>query len=268
MYSDAKLDEMHAGASHVLRETVKVLEKHNLKYIMFYGSLLGTVRHGGFIPWDDDLDIAMPRADFEKFREIAKTELPAELFLQDYTTDVEYPAVVAKVRNSNTTLIENGYKYLRKMNHGIFMDIFVADFYEPSFANKIRLKLVHVFTGILLAQKVWTVNPVKKAVAKLFPRNLLFRRIEKMLKHLDCKNVGKHYLLDNTKVFDKSIFEDTVEMAFDGFNVCVPKEYDAILTSLYGDYMQFPPEEMQKPLHMTEHISGQIPYKEYIKENL
>ncbi len=268
MQADSKLKEMQEAAFQILKETIKVFEKHNLRYIMYYGSLLGTVRHNGFIPWDDDLDIAMPRADFEKFREIAKTELPPELFFQDYTSDEEYPAVVAKVRNSNTTLIERGYRNLKKMNQGIFIDIFVADYYEPGFVNSCLIKLNRALGGILLSQKVCDINPVRKGISKVFPRNFLFKQIENISKKLDRKGVKKHCLIDNVKTFDIDIFDDVIKWKYEGLDVNIPREYDKVLTSLYGDYMTPPPADMQKPLHMTKHISVDMSYKEYIEKNL
>jgi lipopolysaccharide cholinephosphotransferase len=251
--------------SETLKELTAVLDKNNLRYIMIYGSLIGTVRHNGFIPWDDDLDIAMPREDYEKFKSIAKDVLPSHLFLQDYSTDKEFPALVAKVRNSNTTLVENGYRKLRKMNHGMFVDIFVTDYYEPSIMNSFRQKAVRAFKGILLAQKVYKVNKLKKAIAVLFPRNLLFRKIDKMLQKMDKKGVRKHYLIDNSSILDASIFDDILLHDFEGFKVRIPASYDKILTQQYGDYMTPPPIESRKPYHITEHVSCDIPYKVYLE---
>ena len=108
--SNVSVKDVQAAASKILKERVEVFEKHNLRYVVCFGSLLGAIRHKGFIPWDDDLDIVMPREDFEKFRAMAADVLPEHLFFQDYTTDGEYPARTAKVRDNNTTMIENGYR--------------------------------------------------------------------------------------------------------------------------------------------------------------
>ena len=103
-----------------------ICEKHDLKYFLIGGTLLGAVRHKGFIPWDDDIDIGMPRPDYEKFLLVAQKELPEHIFLQTHNTDIEYPNCFAKLRNSDTTFIETSCKKL-KINHGIYIDIFPLD---------------------------------------------------------------------------------------------------------------------------------------------
>ena len=262
---DEALKRMQNTLSETLKSVIDIFEEHNLRYVMIYGSLLGTVRHNGFIPWDDDLDIAMPREDYEKFKSIAKDILPEHLFLQDYSTDPEFPALIAKIRNNNTTLIENGYRNLKKMNHGMFVDIFVADYFESGTVNNIRLKLVKAFRGILLAQKVCGTNKLKKAVATLFPRNALFRRTEKMLQKMDKKALHNHFIIDCAHIFDADIFDDIILYDFEGYKVRIPASYDKILTAMYGNYMELPPMESRKPLHMTEHASCDIPYMEYLQ---
>ena len=249
----------------VLKETLKILNRYGLRYILYYGTLLGAVRHKGFIPWDDDLDIAMPREDFERFKKIANQELGENYFFQDYSTDAEYPAVTAKVRANNTTLIENGYRGLKNMNHGIFIDIFVADWYKPSALNKWRLLKIKLYRNILIAQKDYHTKGLKRFIAKMFSREKTFGKIEKLSLKLDKGQTKNAYLMDYNTIVDKDIFNQTVETPFEDIAVKIPKEYDAYLTKLYGDYMQFPPEEQRKPLHATEHISTQIPYKEYLK---
>lgn len=263
----SSVKEIQMVSAKILRDLAEIFEKNNLRYVVCFGSLLGAIRHNGFIPWDDDLDIAMPREDFERFKKMARDELPDYLFFQDYSTDVEYPSHTAKVRNINTTMIENGYRNLRKMNHGIFVDVFVGDYYTPGKINRLKLKLVRLIKGILIAQKVCTASKIKKNVAKLFPRNAMFRKSEKMLRSLDKKNKKQHYMVDGAYLCDADMFDDTVLVSFEDFEVRVPRKYDEILRGMYGDYMQFPPEEQRRPLHMTEHISCEIPFARYLEEH-
>lgn len=108
----------------ILIEVHKICVKHNITYWLEAGTLLGAVRHKGFIPWDDDIDISMPREDYEKFLEIAQRELPSDLFLQTNKTDPEYSREITKVRKLNTLLIETGETGNENYCHGIFIDIF------------------------------------------------------------------------------------------------------------------------------------------------
>ena len=119
------MNEIQKVELNLLKEFVKVCEKNNLRYFMVGGSALGCVRHKGFIPWDDDIDVAMPREDYEKFMKM-QDELPSYCFIQNYKTDPHYIYNYGKLRDSRTTFIESYYKYHR-INHGVWIDIFPLD---------------------------------------------------------------------------------------------------------------------------------------------
>lgn len=262
------LEEVQAQGLSMLKEISEVLEKNNLRYLVFFGTLLGTIRHKGTIPWDDDIDITMPREDMEKLREIAPEIFNENYFYQDYTSDAEYPSIYSKIRNNNTTFIEEGYKKLRVMNHGMFVDIFPADWYDVDLkTNPYKLKLVKTIKSVLISQKCWYTSKPKKLLAALFPRNLTFKFVEKLFKGMDPK--GKHthrYIF--SKPFDESIFDDYIMADYGNIKVRVPRDYDKCLTQIYGDYMKLPPIERQKPIHMTDYSRVDIPYKEYIEKYL
>ena len=120
------LNELKRIELEMLKTFIKICKKHNFMYFLVGGTCLGSVRHGGFIPWDDDIDVGMPRSDYNKFIKIASEELPGNMFLQTFFTDEQYPCAFAKIRNNDTTFIEKG---LRKsnINHGIYIDIFPLD---------------------------------------------------------------------------------------------------------------------------------------------
>ena len=110
----------------IAKEYRKVCEKLNLRYFALGGTALGAMRHNGFIPWDDDIDFCMPREDYDRFVKEGQKLLPGHLFIQTHQTDKNYIAPYGKVRDSNTTAIENATKDV-KMNHGLWIDIFPLD---------------------------------------------------------------------------------------------------------------------------------------------
>ena len=128
----------------ILKEFIRICEILNLKYYIVCGSALGAVKYGGFIPWDDDIDVALPREDYEVFLCEAPKYLPEHLFLQTYKTDPKIPVIYAKLRNSNTTYIENSCKSI-DMNHGIYIDIFPLDGYPVALKEQKKLERAKLF---------------------------------------------------------------------------------------------------------------------------
>ena len=110
----------------LLRELDRICTKYDIPYWLDGGTLLGAIRHGGFIPWDDDIDVAMLRNDYYRFLEVAKTELRDDIYLQTRETDSDYPMFFAKLRDKYSTFHEPMYERL-KCHKGIFLDIFPFD---------------------------------------------------------------------------------------------------------------------------------------------
>lgn len=107
----------------LLKEFVAICDRLQLRYYLVCGSALGAVKYQGFIPWDDDVDVALPRKEYEIFLAEAPSMLPPQFFLQDYRSDPAFPAIFAKLRDSNTTFLEKSASRLN-IHHGIYMDIF------------------------------------------------------------------------------------------------------------------------------------------------
>lgn len=124
--SSNELKAIHSLELEALTVIDQICRKHAIKYTLVGGSLLGAIRHNGFIPWDDDVDIAMLRDDLEKFKLICKTELPSKYFYQDMNTDPEYLYLFDKIRINNT-LFKESYLAECNINHGVFIDIFPVD---------------------------------------------------------------------------------------------------------------------------------------------
>ena len=121
-----KRKKVWAVGMELLEQFDRVCKKHGLRYFVYYGTLLGAVRHQGYIPWDDDIDVVMFRDDYERFQLIASEEFTEPYFFQNsYTDCVLWP--FSKIRDSRTTAIERRFTNLRDFHHGIFMDVFPLD---------------------------------------------------------------------------------------------------------------------------------------------
>jgi len=124
--SKSELKKIQNTLLEILIEVDRICRKNDIKYFLFAGTLLGAVRHKGFIPWDDDIDIAMPREDYEKFLQIVQKEPYSNYFLQNVITEIEAPFLFSKFRKDDTLLLEKAVMN-KNIHHGIFIDIFPLD---------------------------------------------------------------------------------------------------------------------------------------------
>ena len=257
-YEDLGLREAQLLMVDILEDVHKLCEKHNLRYFLDAGTLIGAVRHKGFIPWDDDVDIGMPREDYEKFLKIAKKELPEHLFLQTFETDKYYDVypVPCKVRYNGTMFLEEGAKENYKMHNGVYIDVFPYDSLPKSnFVYKVQRTLSY---NILKSFKRLRDMPEKlnfknkitfsfyKVVAKMFPSERRMKFFNFLVKWNDPNSEYMGYGVDtfwSEYVYKKSDYFDLVKLEFEGKEFYAPKNYDTILTQLYGDYMIMPKEE-------------------------
>lgn len=270
----------------ILKEFIRVAEKHHLRWWANAGTALGAVRHKGFIPWDDDIDVMLPREDYEKFLKLQYEYEGTPFFIQTWQKDPHYPYCFAKLRDSSTTYIESYYP-LNRMNHGLWIDIFPIDgmSYKDKPREKCagRIKYVWYMTymsypGNLLRSfhsytffKDLALNFVGCLGFMLNPFHVRQRAIEKHVRHLvfnKSKLVGCYFDFDTKHAaMDKDIFDDFVMMPFEDVKVKIPKNYDKYLTMLYGDYMTPPPVEKQVGQHKNKGCDLNVGYKEYMKNH-
>lgn len=179
----------------IFRHFIEICNENSLRYFVVGGTALGAVRHKGFIPWDDDIDVALPRGDYEKFLIAAQKSLPSNMFLQTYITDKNYPNPFAKLRQSDTAFIEKSTSKI-KMNHGVYVDIFPLDGYSRSgikgkllgLKEKIlKISVASVFiSGNISKNKFRAI--VKRAIARLLPDyRASVRRLDAMYKKFRTK---------------------------------------------------------------------------------
>lgn len=243
----------------LLDKFVSICDKYNLEYYLAGGTLLGAVRHEGFIPWDDDIDVGMPRKDFNKFIEICMKELDKEYFLDCYKTNKYCYNTFIKLKLNNTIFLEESIENLN-INHGIWIDIFPYDDVTKNLGKieKIKKKLVtysHTicriknknYLGELSKSKYLTI----KFISFFFSNRFINSMLHKILQFNLNKNnkyicsYGSVYDLDK-EVLEKSDFFPIIELPFAGKKYKCPKNYDKILKKLYGDYMKLPPKKDQR----------------------
>lgn len=269
----AKRKRVWAVILDLIVEFDSVCRKHNLRYFLDSGSLLGAIRHGGFIPWDDDIDVTMPREDYEKFIRL-DDEFKHPYFLQTPYSDPEYFYSFAKLRNSNTTALVQMFKY-QAFNHGIWISVFPLDRFPEDKGEDLYLsirKLTSENSTYMRMKNPFLSDADRKRVACYSGRNPLetFEEIQK----LACQYNSEDTLYWGTiiltlvdfhrKCLPCKSFETSVYHAFENLLLPVPKGYDEVLKTEYGDYMELPPIE-ERMGHDTTLFDADIPYSEYVK---
>lgn len=250
------LKEIQEGSFEVLKKVKKIFDENGLKYYLAYGTLIGTVRHEGFIPWDDDIDIWVPRPDYEKFIEycINNKESIKPLELIHYLVNDKYIYPIARISNSEYYI---DYKNVKNYGLGLFVDIYPLD---GSNLNDIKLKnkIKRVNKDICLhgQLKYEKSKSVLKTIIKYpYYRFIKSLSMTKLLKKNEILS-KKHSFEEEEKCscvswstkeveFDKKLLmtdEKECFMKFNGELFRVPIGYDEILTKIYGDYMKLPPE--------------------------
>ena len=268
---DMDMQKIKSIELEMLKEFIAVCEKHTLSYFLIGGTALGAVRHGGFIPWDDDIDIGMPRDDYEKFLTVAQNNLSHGLFLQTYETDPEYLQCFAKIRNSNTTFLESSAARL-KINHGVFIDIFPLDGCENYDAYAKKAKMLKARITSRLNVKRSLKGKLIVLLSKLFHPSL--KKAQRDLINLwkstpyataECvANFGGAW--GKKEVVPRAFFGKGSVGNFEGISVRLPERVDEYLTAIYGDYMTPPPPEKQIAHHYCDAIDPEKPYTVYTQQ--
>ena len=154
-YSNRELKQLHSHLYIITAEIIRICNKYGLRYFVIGGSALGVYYWNAIIPWDDDIDIGMPRKDYERFLQIAPNELDNHFFLQWLETDCHTPFWFAKVRENNTLFIEGHFKSIN-MHHGIFVDIFPFDLIPNNkFLERIQYNLFGFFHACFIGKEIW-----------------------------------------------------------------------------------------------------------------
>jgi len=240
-------------------EVDRICRKNGIKYSLDAGTLLGAIRHNGFIPWDDDADVVFSRDEYEKFFKACETELDKEkFFLQDYRTDENYRWGHNKMRLVGTEYIKEGQEKA-KYKTGVCIDVLVYDNVPDGWIKR-RL---YYFYNFCIRKALYSElgkdnagNAFLRGWYKLLykiPRNWLFKMFFIGVKKVNRKTtkMKSHLLLHYPKPIDKfgmpaHCFNDYTEHEFEGMKLSVFSQYDDYLTAMYRDYMKLPPEDKRQ----------------------
>lgn len=259
-------------------DTMKFIDKlcreHGIVYYIMGGTALGAVRHGGFIPWDDDLDIFMTPEQYEKFRAVFEREKSARFVIQEWRTDSKY-LEYSKVRMNGTTFIEENLKNFKDMHHGIYVDIMILHKVPE---NKFIQKLVYLESKFVtlygLSQRNWVPKSNAQAAVlkslKILPCRLMARIAYSHIYRYDGRenNYKYCYWITPAKfrngLFDASFFEKPVDVPFEDTVLLGSEKIKEYLEYRYGDYMKLPSEEQQKAAVHACVFDTEKDYTEYL----
>lgn len=247
-------DELKSIQLDLLQKTADFCEANGIRYFLCGGTLLGAIRHKGYIPWDDDIDIAMPRPDYDRF---VRTFNHPENYYQVVNMDINpaYEYAFAKVYDNRTIFKE---LYYPGDTFGVHIDVFPADgVKDATQVNKI--KMLHKVLNAKRAnyfQRTWSkkiINTFGKLLLLPFSARQIATWMDNEARKYAFGSVPKAGVIANPygpgEIVDKSVFDSDIYVEFEGRKYRAPIGYDTWLRSIYGDYMQLPPEEHRVPHH-------------------
>ena len=274
------IKDIQAISLDVLKRVTDFCDSMGIKYVLTYGTLLGAIRHKGFIPWDDDIDIMMPRPDYDRFLSLfeANIDKMKDLALFNQMTNRKYPYGITRICNMNyeiATYNEND------CGMGIFIDIYPVDGLGLSYEEGlIIMEESHkICDKILLLTRKKFYCPHQRNLQKQFDyirrkisyslrgKKYFYDKLNKLL--IECNYESSLFVgcaawtfIPDKEIYRKSHFEDRIKVPFEKYSFYVPRDYDDMLRSTYGDYMQLPPIEERMYHH------GYLAYKKVSNEIL
>jgi len=270
------IDLLHEADLEIAKTIVGICKRHNLKCYMLGGSMLGAIRHKGFIPWDDDIDFGLPRKDYEKLLELLPMELPSNLTFENYKTNPDYHYYITRIQDLNTKVVEINFESENKFTH-VSIDLFPLDgspnnpflrmlFFLRIIMHRSMMSLCYR-KGIDKHRKRGFFEKMFITIMTMFPTEKIFNpynqkeKIDKILKKYPMEN---SYISGNImgayrtkEMVPTEWYGETTEYDFESEKFLGIKEYDKYLTHLYGDYMAIPPKEQQKIHYRIIEIHGQ-----------
>lgn len=250
----------------IFKAFIAVCEKLNLRYYMVHGSLLGAYTRGSFYPYDDDIDVAMPRKDYDVLMEKGNQYIQEGYFIQSCQTEKEFPLVFGKVRDNNTAFVQTAFKGLN-VNKGVYIDLFPIDFYPNNTIQKILIRVREYLLSARISTKIHyeEEQPLWRTICRMISI-LLAPSWGKAVKtrsrlYAGCQPTEKIIII-GAKPSERGIpakwFTESIEVPFEGLTVKCPKCSDQYLQHIYGDYKNY------DPVHEYENEDGTLTVSAYI----
>ena len=261
--NDLQREAVQKHALAALCEFDRLCKSHHINYTLAYGTLIGAVRHKGFIPWDDDIDVCVRREDLIKLRTFANIELKKGFFYQSHATEANWYRLYDKIRVDGTIFREIAHE-AENIHQGIYIDIFPIDnIPENAFKAKCQMAL-YKFTSSVLSAKFISLRyryGTNKMIAILFKvlffpvkKNWLYRISEKIASSTAKGKLTRNFESPYKEVFPGTIYQEYTEVIFEHYRFSSVSCYDHWLKAVYGDYMKLPPMDKRISLHSLSEL--------------
>ena len=263
MNNDLTLPEIQSESLKVLKKLDEICKNNSITYFLAYGTLIGAIRHQGYIPWDDDVDVWMPRDSYDKFVSLMQSTQNGPFKLCNRDNTKNYTFNIMRFSSMNF-IYTNKIPFEKQFDCGVFVDIYPLDYYDDidnaeKVLKKIKLinklysiylgytspktilrfiyRIVHLCLLILWGNKGATIvkKKEKQAMSKLIDKNHTY--------------MDTFFATEKVRTLKREFFSSSERVRFEDANLCIPVGYDSILRMIYGNYMELPPLEKRQPYH-------------------
>lgn len=266
-YDEDTLNKIQNLEFEILKDFIKFCEENRLNYYLYGGSLLGAIRHGGFIPWDDDIDVIMFRKDYEKFKKIFNAQNSDKYELLTTENYDDYLFLFSKISLKGTKF-EEWWVHQIDFDLGINLDIFVLDYVSGN--NFLEVKIPRILTRIttltsiklegypIAVEKIANFIHYILKIGHVKPKHVVDFALKFLTRTKYSKYVCDICALNHPQIYKTKYFGEGKKVKFKDIYVNIPEDYDSILKQIYGDYMILPPENER-----YNHIIYGIDFGEY-----